>query len=67
MGVSSVLIGASRPEQLVQNIGSLDMELPDEHRQRLDDAGAMPPLNPYFIFELPRERIFGGQAVTPWR
>lgn len=66
-GVSSVLIGASRPEQLAQNVASLDIELADEQRERLDDAGALPTLNPYFIFDLPRERIFGGQAVTPWR
>jgi hypothetical protein len=23
-------------------------------------------MNPYFIFGLPRERIFGGHTVEPW-
>ena len=66
-GVSSTLIGASRTEQLDQNIASLDVVLSADQQGRLDAAGALPLLNPYFIFELPRERIFGGQAVTPWR
>ena len=66
-GVSSTLIGASRTEQLDQNIASLDLVLSADQQGRLDAAGALPLLNPYFIFELPRERIFGGQAVTPWR
>ncbi len=66
-GVSAVLIGASRVEQLKENIASLEVELSREQLERLDAVGAPPMLNPYFIFKLPRERIFGGQAVTPWR
>ncbi|GGE06266.1 aldo/keto reductase [Aureimonas endophytica] len=66
-GVSSVLIGASRPDQIAQNVASLDVELSIEQQARLDAAGAPPQLNPYFIFDLPRERIFGGHAVQPWR
>jgi len=65
-GVSSVLIGASRPEQLLQNIASLDIELSPEQQTRLDAAGKPPMLNPYFIFGLPRARIFGGHAVEAW-
>jgi hypothetical protein len=37
-----------------------------EQQARLDAAGAPPQLNPYFIFNLPRERIFGGNQVAPW-
>lgn len=66
-GVSSVLIGASRPEQLTQNIASLEVELTQEQRGHLDKATALPPLNPYFIFDLPTERIFGGQKVEAWK
>lgn len=66
-GVSSVLIGASRAEQLAQNIASLDITLTPHQQARLDAASPPPPLNPYFIFELPRERIFGGRSVQPWR
>jgi len=66
-GVSSVLVGASRPEQLVQNIGALDITLSPEQQGRLDAAGRPPRLNPYFIFDLPMPTIFGGQAVEAWR
>ncbi|MBX5139290.1 aldo/keto reductase [Rhizobium lentis] len=62
-GVSSVLIGASRVEQLDLNIGSLDVELTAEHLARLERATAMPLINPYFIFQLPIKQFFGGQDV----
>ncbi len=65
-GVSSVLVGASRPEQLVENIASLDVAIAPDQLARLDAASRPPMLNPYFIFDLPRERIFGGRAVQPW-
>jgi aryl-alcohol dehydrogenase-like predicted oxidoreductase len=65
-GVSTVLIGASRPEQLTQNIAALDIMLSREQQARLDQASALPMLNPYFIFDLPRHRIFGGESVQPW-
>lgn len=65
-GVSSVLIGASQSEQILQNIASLDIELSDEQQMQLDAAGAPPVINPYFIFNLPRERIFSGYTVEAW-
>lgn len=66
-GVSSVLIGASRAEQLVENLAALEIELSKDQHAQLDVAGAPPMLNPYFIFDLPRSAIFGGQDVKPWR
>ncbi len=66
-GVSSVLIGASRPEQLRENIEALDIVFSPDQHGRLDAAGAPPLLSPYFVFELPRATIFGGQDVQPWR
>ncbi|MET3409696.1 aryl-alcohol dehydrogenase-like predicted oxidoreductase [Methylobacterium sp. 1030] len=65
-GVASVLVGASRPEQRAQNIGALEVVLTPEQQSRLDEAGAPPQLNPYFIFELPTSRIFGGERVEAW-
>ena len=65
-GVSSVLIGASRPEQLASNVASLDIALSPEQQRRLEEASALPMLNPYFIFDLPRENIFGGGQVAAW-
>lgn len=66
-GVSSVLVGASRPEQLQQNVAALDIVLSAGQSTRLEAAGAPPLLNPYFIFGLPRGHIFGGYEVQPWR
>ncbi|WP_138473032.1 aldo/keto reductase [Poseidonocella sp. HB161398] len=61
--VSSLLLGASRPDQLEANLAALSLELPEEQRNRLDTASALPPLNPYFIFNLPRDMLFGGMQV----
>ena len=65
-GVSSVLIGASRAEQIQQNIASLDIAFSPEQQTRLDAAGRPPVLNPYYVFGLPTHRIFGGHAVKAW-
>ena len=65
-GVSTLLIGASRPEQVIANIKALEITLSPEQKARLHEASALPALNPYFIFQLPREVIFGGQSVQPW-
>jgi len=65
-GVSSVLVGASRPEQLRENIDALDITFSDDQQARLDAVGAPPMLNPYFIFDLPRAQIFGDQDIRPW-
>lgn len=65
-GMSSLLLGASKPEQVTGNLEALDLELSDDQRRRLDEVSALPQLNPYFIFGLPREMLFGGVSVTPW-
>lgn len=65
-GVSSVLIGASRVDQLKQNMASLDVVLTEAQLARLEQATALPLLNPYFTFQLPTARLFGGQEVKSW-
>ena len=65
-GVSSVLIGASRAEQVTQNIAAMRVELTSDQRARLDRISAPPSLNPYFIFDMPTRRIFGGEEVGRW-
>jgi aryl-alcohol dehydrogenase-like predicted oxidoreductase len=65
-GVSSVLIGASRAEQITQNIASLDIVLTPEQEAQLDAVSAPPAINPYFIFTMPTARLFGGQDVQRW-
>ncbi|TCW17576.1 aryl-alcohol dehydrogenase-like predicted oxidoreductase [Raoultella sp. BIGb0138] len=66
-GVSSVLLGASRVEQLQENIASLEIELTADRLSRLEAAGQLPMMNPYLIFNLPRERIFAGYTVETWK
>jgi len=65
-GVASVLVGASRPEQLRENLAALDIVFTADQQARLDAAGAPPMLNPYFIFGLPHAQIFDGQSIDPW-
>lgn len=66
-GVGTLLMGASRPEQVIANIKALEITLSPRQQARLHEASALPALNPYFIFQLPREVIFGGQSVQPWK
>ena len=57
--MGSLLLGASRPEQISSNISALEVELDDDQQGRLDAVSAPELLNPYFIFRLPTEMIFG--------
>lgn len=66
-GVASVLIGASRAEQVHANVASLNIIFTPDQRTRLDAISMPPTLNPYFIFDLPRAGIFNGAQVEPWR
>ncbi|WP_121067406.1 aldo/keto reductase [Chachezhania antarctica] len=63
-GMISLLLGASRPEQLKGNLAALTLELTDDQRARLDAVSALPSLNPYFIFNLPSEMLYGGMEVA---
>ncbi|MGE0711439.1 MAG: aldo/keto reductase [Planctomycetota bacterium] len=63
-GVTSTIIGASKLEQLEQNLQALELELPPELAARLDEASRLDPANPYLFFEQAmRERIDGGVPV----
>jgi len=66
-GVSSLLVGASRPEQLADNIGALDLTLTSDHLAKLDAASASTPglwglFSPYV-----NRLVFGGKTVEGWR
>ncbi|GHD59072.1 aldo/keto reductase [Jeongeupia chitinilytica] len=62
--VSSVTVGASRPEQLKSNLQALDFELPVELRQRLDEASAPPQPFPYYFFTNTMQgMLYGGATV----
>jgi aryl-alcohol dehydrogenase-like predicted oxidoreductase len=67
-GVTSVTLGASRPDQLASNMASLEVELPAELRALLDEASAIAPGNPYRFFEpVMQAMIRGGTDVKKWR
>ncbi|WP_137157433.1 aldo/keto reductase [Rhizobium sp. FKL33] len=65
-GIGSILVGASRAEQLLQNVASMTVKLTAEQISRLDQISAPPSFNPYFIFALPTQMMFGGQTVHSW-
>ena len=49
-GIASIIVGATKLEQLSDNLGALEFTIPPELRQRLDDAGALPSTFPYSFF-----------------
>lgn len=49
-GVSSTIIGATRPEQVIDNLGALALTLPAEALRALDEASAMPLQYPQGFF-----------------
>jgi len=48
--VTSILVGATRPEQLSENLAALSLSLTDEQRTRLDTVSALPQAHPYALF-----------------
>jgi len=67
-GVASVLMGASRAEQVSDNAAALDIVLPAEHRDALDAVSAPAPRQLYSLFTpgFRQHVVFGGSAVRPW-
>ena len=67
-GISSVILGASSVKQLDDNLGSIEFTIPQELRQRLDEATELEPANPYQFFgSTIQSRIHGGMDVRAWR
>ena len=65
--VDALLLGASRPEQVRENIAALSLDLPAEQRAVLDAASALEPAFPYAGFNGGVKRsIFGGKDVASW-
>lgn len=66
-GITSLILGASKPEQVTDNLASLDVQLTPEQRQSLDGAGGPQPFDLYSIFSPAVNRmVFGGQGVEGW-
>lgn len=65
-GVTSPIVGASRPEQLADTIAALELALSPAQLKALDDGSANAPIFPYSIFTPAiRKGIFGAD-VEGW-
>lgn len=63
-GIASVIIGASKREQLDANLAALDFELPAELGVSLDAASGPERPFPYYMFaDAQQTRLHGGVAV----
>ena len=63
-GVASLIVGASKPEQLVSNLGSLDFNLPTELIVRLDEVSKpVVPFPYYFFTNAMQGMMYGGATV----
>jgi aryl-alcohol dehydrogenase-like predicted oxidoreductase len=63
-GVASVIVGASKPEQLAVNLRALDFELPAELAAKLDDASKPTTPFPYYFFTNAMQgMMYGGATV----
>ena len=67
-GITSVIIGASKIEQLKDNLTSLDLVLSSDQLKDLDEGSAIDPGFPYSIFTeaVKKGAIFGGVDVKGW-
>jgi aryl-alcohol dehydrogenase-like predicted oxidoreductase len=64
-GISSTLMGVSRPQQALENIAALDLALSSEHRAALDEIsqGEQRMLYSLFTSALRQHVVFGGSPV----
>ena len=66
-GISSILLGASKPGQLRENLASLEITLSSAQLRKLSEASALDPAHPYMGFSPAVKRsIFGGTEVQSW-
>ncbi len=64
-GVGTVIIGATKPNQLEDNLKALDFTLPDDMRERLDSVSAIDPGFPYMFYQpFLQSMIHGGTSVS---
>ncbi len=63
--VTSIIIGAKKKEQLVDNLAAVDVTLSPEHVKLLDEASALPAEYPGWMVEFQNSRDPRGIAKTP--
>jgi len=66
-GITSTIVGASKPAQLEDNLRFSEFEIPTELRKRLDEVSALEPVHPYVFFNPAMQGLIsGGTSVQPW-
>ena len=63
--VTSIIIGAKKPEQLVDNLAATELRLSSEQVTLLDEASALPPEYPGWMVEFQNARDPRGQGKMP--
>src|SRR5205085_7992396 len=63
--VTSIIIGAKKPEQLADNLAATELTLSSEQVKQLDDASALPPEYPGWMVEFQNSRDPRGSAQAP--
>lgn len=63
--VTSIIIGAKRPDQLADNLAAADLQLAPEQVRRLDEASALPPEYPGWMVDFQNSRDPRGAARQP--
>lgn len=67
-GITSTIIGATKLPQLEDNLSSLEFEIPNELRAKLDAASALESAHPYIFFTGKlQEMIAGGTKIHAWQ
>jgi aryl-alcohol dehydrogenase-like predicted oxidoreductase len=63
--VTSIIIGAKRREQLVDNLAATELQLSAEQVKKLDEASALPPEYPGWMVQFQNSRDPRGVATPP--
>jgi hypothetical protein len=67
-GVTSLIVGASKLAQFEDNLRLAEFEIPDELRNRLDQASAIEAGHPYVFFNPQLQGLIsGGTKLRPWQ
>ena len=66
-GITSPILGASKLEQLHDNLSSLEINFTSEQIQTLDESSALDLTFPYAIFTGVNRTIFSATTVQGWR
>lgn len=68
LGVTSTIIGATKLPQLEDNLAALQFAIPQELRDRLNEASAIDLVHPYKFFTgAIHDNITGGTSIEPWQ